>query len=261
MSTVPRHIGKYELEQQLGRGSAGEVWKGHNPLLHQDVAIKLLYPDLQSDPNFMKHFAQQGHLLTSLHYPNLVRVREVNISRPPEANETTAYVVMDYVEGQTLADYINATSHKGIFPSPEQIVYLFTSLGVAIDYGHQRGFVHGNIKPGNILLARHNTKRFEGGEPQLSDFGLAQLLGNAAGISSPLYMSPEQAKGHAITSRSDIYSLGVILYEICTGVQPFRDESSVAVMMQHINTLPTPPSLINSNIPTKLSEVILTCDV
>ena len=257
MSTVPQHIGKYELKQHLGRGSAGEVWKGHNPLLHQDVAIKLLYPDLQSDPNFMKHFVQQGHLLASLHYPNLVRVREVNISRPPEANETTAYVVMDYIEGQTLADYINNTSRKGIFPSPEQIVYLFTSLGIAIDYGHQRGFVHGNIKPGNILLARQNTKRFEGGEPLLSDFGIAQLLGNAAGISSPLYMSPEQAKGHAITSRSDIYSLGVMLYEICTGVQPFRDESSVAIMMQHINALPTPPGLINSNIPAKLSEVIL----
>ena len=257
MSTVPQHIGKYELKQSLGRGSAGEVWKGHNPLLHQDVAIKLLYPDLQSDPNFMKQFVQQGHLLASLHYPNLVRIREVNISRPPEANETTAYVVMDYIEGQTLADYINATSRKGNFPSPEQIVYLFTSLGVAIDYGHQRGFVHGNIKPGNILLARQNTKRFEGGEPLLSDFGIAQLLGNAAGISSPLYMSPEQAKGHAITGRSDIYSLGVILYEICTGVQPFRDESSVAIMMQHINTLPTPPGLINSNIPAQLSEVIL----
>jgi serine/threonine protein kinase len=257
MSTVPQHIGKYELKQHLGRGSAGEVWKGHNPLLHQDVAIKLLYPDLQSDPNFMKHFAQQGHLLTALHYPNLVRIREVNISRPPEANDTTAYIVMDYIEGKTLADYINETSRKGNFPSPEQIVYLFTSLGIAIDYGHQRGFVHGNIKPGNVLLARQNTKRFEGGEPLLSDFGLAQLLGSAAGISSPLYMSPEQAKGHAITSRSDIYALGVMLYEICTGVQPFRDESSVAIMMQHINTLPTPPGLINSHIPAKLSEVIL----
>lgn len=257
MSTVPQHIGKYELKQHLGRGSAGEVWKGHNPLLHQDVAIKLLYPDLQSDPNFMKQFVQQGHLLTSLHYPNLVRIREVNISRPPDANDTTAYIVMDYIEGQTLTDYINETSRKGNFPSPEQIVYLFTSLGIAIDYGHQRGFVHGNIKPGNILLARQNTKRFDGGEPLLSDFGLSQLLGSAAGISSPLYMSPEQAKGHPITSRSDIYSLGVILYEICTGVQPFRDESSVAIMMQHINTLPTPPGLINSHIPAKLSEVIL----
>ncbi len=257
MSIVPQQIGRYELQEQLGRGSAGEVWKGHNPLVHQDVAIKLLYPDLQSDPNFMTRLAQQGKALTALHYPNLVRVREVNISRPSEGNETTAYIVMDYVEGQTLTDYINTTSHKGIFPTPEQIVYLFTALGIAIDYGHQRGFMHGNIKPGNILLAKYNKKHFDGGEPQLSDFGIAQVLGSAAGISSPHYMSPEQAKGHPISSKSDIYSLGVILYEICTGVQPFRDESSVAVMMQHISILPTPPSLINANIPIKLSEVIL----
>jgi len=257
MSTVPQQVGRYELQQPLGRGSVGEVWKGHNPLVHQDVAIKLLYPDLQSDPNFMTRFVQQGKALSSLHHPNLVRVREVNISRPSEGNETTAYIVMDYIEGQTLTDYINTTSRKGIFPSPEQLVYLFTRLGIAIDYGHQQGFLHANIKPANILLARHNKKHFEGGEPQLCDFGIAQMLRNADGISSPLYMSPEQAKGQAITGKSDIYSLGVILYEICTGVQPFRDESSVAVMMQHINTLPTPPSLINSNIPTRLSEVIL----
>ncbi len=258
MSTVPRQIGKYELQQQLGHGSAGEVWKGHNPLAHQDVAIKLLYPDLQSDPNFMTRFAQQGKALTALHYPNLVHIREVDIARSSEGNETTPYLVMDYIEGQTLTDYINATARKGVFSSPEQIVYLFTSLGLAIDYSHQRGFIHGNIKPSNILLTRHNKKHFDGGEPQLSDFGITQLLGGTTGVSSPLYMSPEQAKGHAISSKSDIYSLGVILYEMCTGVQPFRDESSsVAIMMQHINTLPTPPSLINANIPIRLSEVIL----
>jgi eukaryotic-like serine/threonine-protein kinase len=260
MSTVPRQIGRYELQQQLGRGSAGEVWKGHNPLVHQDVAIKLLYPDLQSDPNFMTRCAQLGQALTTLHYPNLVHVREIDIARPDGGNETTAYLVMDYIEGQTLTDYINATARKGAFPSPEQIVYLFTSLGLAIDYSHQRGFIHGNIKPGNILLSRHNKKHFEGGEPQLSDLGIAQLLGStgsASSTNSPLYMSPEQARGYPISSKSDIYSLGVILYEICTGVPPFREESSVAVMMQHINALPTPPSLINANIPFRLSEVIL----
>src|ERR1019366_2651442 len=256
MSIVPRQIGKYELQQQLGRGSTGEVWKGHNPLVHQDVAIKLLYPDLQSDPNFMTRFTQLGKALTTLHYPNLVHVREVDIARPDGGNETTAYPVMDYIEGQTLTDYINTTARKGTFSSPEQIVYLFTSLGLAIDYSHQRGFIHGNIKPGNILLTRHNKKHFEGGEPQLSDLGITQLLGSSANINSPLYMSPEQARGYPISSKSDIYSLGVILYEICTGVPPFRDESSVAVMMQHIKALPTPPRLINANIPLRLSEVI-----
>src|SRR6266487_1631051 len=257
MNTIPRDLGKYELQQLLGRGSAGEVWKGYDTQSHTEVAIKLIHTDLQSDPHFLTRFTREGEKLTSLHHANIVRVREVNISRSPQTNETSAYLVMDYVDGQTLADYIATTSHKGNFPSADQIVYLFTSIGVAIDYAHQRGIVHGNIKPGNILLDQHNTSHFTGGEPLLVDEGLAQLLGNAVGVNSTLYISPEQAKGHAITNRSDIYALGVILYEICTGVQPFRDESSVAVMMQHINALPTPPNLINPNIPPALSEVIL----
>ena len=257
MSTIPRNLGKYELQQQLGRGSAGEVWKGYDTQSHRDVAIKLIHTDLQSDPNFMTRFTREGQILTTLHHPNLVPIHEVNISRPPQTDETTAYVVMDYIEGQTLADYISAIPDTGNSPSADQIVYLFTTLGVAIDYAHQHGIVHGNIKPGNILLDKRNVKNFEDGEPMLTDIGLTQLLGNAAGVGSPLYMSPEQAKGYSINNRSDIYSLGVILYEICTGIQPFRDESSVAVMMQHINTLPTPPNLINPNIPPRLSEVIL----
>lgn len=257
MSTIPRELGKYELQHLLGRGSAGEVWKGHDTQSHSEVAIKLIHSDLQSDPHFLTRFTRAGEMLTSLQHANIVRVREATIARPPQTNETTTYLVMDYVEGQTLADYIAATSHKGNFPTAKQIVYLFTSIGVAIDYAHKRGIVHGNIKPGNILLDRHNTHHFSGGEPLLVDAGLAQLLGSTAGISSTHYMSPEQARGDQINNRSDIYALGVILYEICTGVQPFRDESSVAVMMQHINALPTPPNLINPNIPHALSEVIL----
>ena len=257
MSTIPKRLGKYELQQQLGRGSVGEIWKAHDLQQHQDVAVKILYTDFQSDPNFLNRFAKEGQAIVSLHHSNIVQIREVNVTRPANSNETTAYIAMDYQEGQTLADYIHATSHQGNFPSIAQIVYLFTTLGVAIDHAHQQGIVHGNIKPGNILLNRSNTSKLEAGEPMLTDFGLAQLLGGAGNIASPAYMSPEQAKGQVATNRSDIYALGIILYEICTGVQPFRDESSVAVMMQQINTLPTPPILINANIPPALSEVIL----
>lgn len=257
MSTTPRHLEKYELQQQLGRGSIGEVWKGYDTQLRRDVAIKIIHNDLQSDSNFLTRFTAEGQVIAALHHSNIVQIREVEVSRSSQSNTTTAYVVMDYIEGGTFNNYLRVTSHKGAFPSIPQIMYLFTSLGLAIDYAHQKGLVHGNIKPDNILLNARNTTQFAAGEPMLTDFGFTRFLNSSESIASPFYMSPEQAKGQEPNNRSDIYSLGVLLYEICTGVQPFRDESSVAVMMQHINTLPTPPILINPNIPPALSEVIL----
>jgi serine/threonine protein kinase len=258
MSTTPKRIGKYELQKQLGRGSAGEVWKGYDLQLRRDVAVKLIHPDLQSDPNFMTRFVKEGQAITSLQHPNIVQIREANITRPEGSGAATAYLIMDYIEGQTLADYISQTARASKFPAITDITYLFSTLGAAVDYLHQNGVVHGNIKPGNILLNQHSTAHFPAGEPMLSDFASGKLLGNnTPAPDTPLYISPEQAKGHPAIPQSDVYALGVILYELCTGVQPFRGESPVAVMMQHINILPTPPALINSNVPLALSEVIV----
>ncbi len=258
MINGPQRLGKYELRQQLGRGNIGEVWQAYDLQLRHDVAIKIVYPDIQSDPHFFARFMQEGQVLASLRHPNIVPLQDVAILRPPQqGGGSTAYMVTEYVKGKTLADYINETVRKGHFLSPNEIVYLFTSLGVAIDYAHQKGFVHGNVKPANILLDETRRTQFAAGEPMLTDLGMARLVGEAVSIGTPLYMSPEQAQGKSANNRSDIYALGVILYELCTGVQPFRDTSSVAVMMQHINALPTPPSLINASVPPALSEVIL----
>lgn len=257
MSTAPRRLGKYELLQQAGRGNVGDVWKGRDVALHRDVAIKILHSDLQADPHFMNRFTNEGQILATLHHPNLVQVYEANIHRPAESSETIVYIASEYIDGYTLTDYLQATSHRGNFPSIADIVYVFTTIGAAVDYAHQNGIIHGNIKPGNILLNKQNRNQFIAGEPMLADAGIMQIVGDTNSISSPQYISPEQAVGDPASSGSDIYALGVILYEICTGVVPFRDESSVAVMMQHINTLPTPPVLINPNIPPALSEVIL----
>ncbi|MDQ6644048.1 MAG: serine/threonine protein kinase [Chloroflexota bacterium] len=262
MNATPQRLEKYELYKLLGHGSTGEVWKGIDLQSRQEVAIKLLHPDLlQNDPNFITLFMKEWQSIADLHHPNIVQVHEATISRPSKSNnETTPYIVMDYIEGQTtLAKSIQRTSHIGMFPPVSEIVTLFTRIGAAIDYAHEQHIVHNNIKPENILLDVKNTSHLPGGEPLLTDFGSANLPGNKNNA-SPLYISPEQAKGgesEKANPRSDIYALGVILYEICTGVQPFHGESNVVIMKHHINTLPTSPMLINPNIPLSLSEVIL----
>ncbi len=174
-----------------------------------------------------------------------------------------AYMVMDYVEGPTLAQYIRTTSHAGKFPPPNEIVQLFASISRAIDYAHQQGMIHRDIKPSNILLDQRYKTHNPMGEPVLTDFGIAKLLGASSGtvsgvwVGTPLYISPEQAQGQPGTDRSDIYSLGVILYEVCTGVTPFQGENIPAILMQQVHAMPNPPALINPNIPPALAMVIM----
>lgn len=258
MSITVRRLAQYELLNQLGKGNVGEVWKARDLSFHRDVAIKIFHSDLQrSEAHFLTRLTNEGRVLLTLRHPNIVPVHEIKVYRPTQSQKTIAYLVMDCISGHTLADYLCANSYKFFFPTFTDIVYLFTSLGTAIDAAHKHGIVHGNIKPSNILLSRHNTTQFKPGEPFLTDFGLAQLTGMSTKRRNPLYISPEQAQGFPANNRSDIYALGVLLYKLCTGVVPFHDKNPVVVMAQHIHRLPTPPMLINPNIPPALSEVIL----
>jgi eukaryotic-like serine/threonine-protein kinase len=265
MSMEPlRRLGKYELRERLGQGGMAEVWKAFDTQLQRYVAIKLLHTKLLEDPNFVTRFELEAQLIASLHHPNIVQIHDFQVSHPPESDRTTAYMVMAYIEGETLARYIDHTSAQGKIPSPVEIVNLFTSISLAIDYAHEKGMVHRDIKPANILLDSHNTARNPMGEPILTDFGLAKLLGVSAGtftanqLGTPLYTSPEQARGYPGNERSDMYSLGVILYEIVTGVQPFRGNTPIEVLSQHLNATPTSPVLLNPNVPPALTMVIVT---
>src|SRR6266702_2200507 len=263
MSTNAQRLGKYELLERLGQGGMAEVWKARDTQLQRYVAIKILHANLQEDPNFITRFEREAQLIASLHHPNIVQVHDFQVSRSAESGAPMAYMVMDYIEGGTLEDYIAGTSARGKFPCPAQLVHLFTSISLAIDYAHRQGMIHRDIKPANILLDSHNTTRNPMGEPVLTDFGVAKLLGvssttlSAAQSGTPLYSSPEQARGYPGNERSDIYSLGIILYEMVTGVPPFRGDTPVAVITQHLNATPTTPSLINPNIPPALTMVIL----
>ena len=261
----PRQLGKYELSERLGSGGMAEVWKGFDTQLHRYVAIKILHANLLNDPEFMTRFVREARAIASLHHPNIVQIYDFQTTDSSDSSNSLAYMVMDYVEGQTLADYLRNTSRVGKFLPATDLVNLFASISRAIDYAHQHGMLHRDIKPANILLDKRNTTRNPMGEPILSDFGIAKMVGVATGtvtgtwLGTPMYTSPEQAQGQPGNERSDIYSLGVILYELCTGVQPFRGETITSIILQHITTIPTAPDLVNPNLPPALSKVILRC--
>src|SRR5712692_6594511 len=151
MSIRPRRLGKYELQEQLGSGGMAEVWKALDTQLQRYVAIKLLHANLQEDPHFIARFEREAQLIASLHHPNIVQIHDFQTASSQEEG-TIAYMVMEYIEGPTLADYIQHTSAQRKFPSPAEIVHLFTPICLAVDYAHQQGVIHRDLKPANILL-------------------------------------------------------------------------------------------------------------
>src|SRR5260221_5256295 len=259
-----RRLGKYELQERLGQGGMAEVWKALDTQLQRYVAIKLLHTRLLEDPNFITRFEHEAQLIASLHHPNIVQIHDFQVHVLPESDSPIAYMVMAYIDGKTLPDYMASRSARGKIPSPVEIVNLYTSISLAIDYAHQKGVIHRDIKPSNILMDMQDRTRNPRGEPILTDFGLAKLLGASAGIltsnqlGTPIYTSPEQARGYPGNERSDLYSLGVILYEMVTGAPPFRGDTPMAVVSQHLIATPTSPVLLNPNIPPALTLVIMT---
>jgi serine/threonine protein kinase/ABC-type branched-subunit amino acid transport system substrate-binding protein len=269
MSTEPKRIGKYELQQWLGRGEQGEVWKALDTQLRRHVAIKLFRTELQSDSRFVTRFQQRAQMIAPLHHPNIIEIFDIQTSRSLETDDTT-YIVMAYVEGPSLDQYIHRTDRLGKLPSATDIVDLFIPICLGLDYAHHKGIAHRNIKPSNILLDRsfsntqfHPEPRNPIGEPLLTDFGIATL---GASTTNPLgpghlrryhYCSPEQAKGLPGGKQSDLYSLGIVLYEFCTGTLPFQGSDPTAILTQHHYATPTSPTLINAHIPPALALVIL----
>ena len=261
MSMEPLHLGKYELRDRLAQGGQGEVWKAFDTQLRRYVAIKRLHANVQSDPDFTSHFEHEAQFVASLHHPNIVQIHDFQLVSHTDSQTTTAYMVMDYIEGPTLADYIRNTSRKGHFPTATDIVYIFSAVSLAIDYAHTKGMIHRDIKPANIILDQRFPRKNSIGTPILTDFGIAKLQGVSAdtvsALGTPLYVSPEQAQSLPCDKQSDLYSFGIILYEMTTGVTPFRGDSYMAILMKHLQEQPAAPELINPNIPPALSKVIL----
>jgi serine/threonine protein kinase len=227
------------------------------------VAIKFLYASLREDPDFVARFQQEAQAIAALHHPNIVHYHDFFISQPPGSGNVAASIVMDFVDGGTLGDYLRNTSRQGKFPTVSEIIRLFTSIGSALEYAHQHGVVHGQLKPTNVLLDKLNTTRNLMGEPVLTDVATARLMATTVSSTGsrwsglPLYLSPEQITNLPADARSDVYALGIMLYEVCTGTPPFPGNTPAAIMTQHLNTVPASPVLINPAVPPALVAIIM----
>jgi eukaryotic-like serine/threonine-protein kinase len=244
---IGRTLGPYRIVERIGAGGMATVYKAFEPSMNRYVAIKAMPAHLARDPNFRLRFQQEASLITLLEHPYILPIH----ARSPE-DEPIPYLVMRYTDGGTLADLI---ANRSL--TIERAVRLVRQVAETLAYAHKQGIVHRDIKPSNILIGRD-------GSALVADFGIAkimeetlQLTGEGVSVGTPAYMSPEQAGGQPADARSDIYALGVVLYQALTGEPPFSAETPLAVLHMHLHNPLRPPHQLNPAIPEALERVIL----
>ena len=253
MSTEPRVLaGRYRVDELIGHGGMAKVYKGYDLTLGRDVAIKILDRDLARDTAFRTRFRLEAQAASRMSHPSIVRVFDAGESADSSSDDPP-YIVMELVKGTLLKDIIAA----GPVPLDDTVRYVDGILE-ALNYSHRAGVVHRDIKPGNVMVTPD-------GKVKVMDFGIARAVSDSSStvaettqiIGTAAYFSPEQAKGEPVDARADLYSTGVVLYELLTGRQPFRGESPVAVAYQHVSETPVPPTEINEDAPGALDPIVL----
>jgi serine/threonine-protein kinase len=243
------NYGRYRVLEELGQGSMGIVYKAHDPNLDLILAVKVLRPECLQGETLVKRFLAEARVLGRLDHPNIVRVYNV------DEDQGTVYIAMEFLEGEGLNDL---AKRKRL--SPEEIADLGAKIAEGLGYAHSKGIVHRDVKPGNILVRSD-------GKPKITDFGIARIedtaehLRTQAGevLGTPAYMSPEQVLSEPVDGRSDIFSLGIILYELCAGERPFRGDSLGAVFQAITQATPVPLLERHPEIPAALAEVVERC--
>jgi serine/threonine-protein kinase len=251
-------IGKVRIEKFVERGGMAEVYLGTHLTLERPVAVKVLHSHVESDPDLLARFQREAKVVAGLRHPNIIQVFDF------DTHDGRPYIVMEYIKGQSLSRYLKRLHEIEGRLSFEQIGRILGALASGIDYAHTQMTIHRDIKPANILLHSRSrdfsgdTPITESVEPILTDFGLVRIahskIKTESGLVSgtPAYMSPEQARGDKVDHRTDIYSLGIVLYELLAGRVPFDGDSAMAIIYKHIHE---PPPRIDS-IPTQLHAVI-----
>ncbi|HWB71078.1 MAG TPA: Stk1 family PASTA domain-containing Ser/Thr kinase, partial [Egibacteraceae bacterium] len=237
--------GRYVLRGLLGQGGMADVELAFDQVLDRQVAVKILHSRYADDPSFVERFRREAQAAASLNHPNIVSVYDTG------EQDGRPFIVMEYVSGRSLRELLNS---EGLLP--QRAAEIASEAALALHYAHERGLVHRDIKPGNIMVS-------DEGQAKVTDFGIARAVNaetvtqTAAVFGTAAYIAPEQAQGEAVDRRTDVYSLGCVLYEMLTGRQPFTADSPVALAYKHISAAPAPPSRSNPEIPAELEAVVM----
>ncbi len=248
--------GRYTLGNLIGRGGMADVYEGTDTILGRKVAIKLLKADLAADPNFESRFREEAQASARMAHPTIVRVYDTGEESSIDDNGTerrTPYIVMEYVRGTVLRDLM----HERKISTPEAIGYAEGIL-TALEFSHRAGIIHRDIKSANIMVT-------DTGLVKVMDFGIARTISDGSAtqahttgiVGTAQYFSPEQARGESVDKRTDLYSTGVVLYEMLAGRPPFTGETAVSVAYQHVSEAVTPPSVFNPELSAALDQVVL----
>src|SRR5215211_7902264 len=259
---IGKTVGKVRIEREIARGGMAEVYLGTHLTVDRAVAVKVMHNHIEADPDLQSRFEREAKVVAGLRHPNIVQIFDF------DTEEGHPYIVMEYLMGPSLAVYLRELHKRGQRLEPIQIARLLITIAAALDYAHEQGVVHRDIKPGNIILhnkskhvsiEQHLTARTE---PVITDFGLVRIAQAATQTASgavsgtPAYMSPEQAQGIKVDYRSDIYSLGVVLYEMLAGRIPFEGDTSWTLIFKHINEPPPAVEGIQPAVQTVIDRAL-----